>query len=365
MTKIYFLTKDNLQALLDALTANKFKCVGPQVRDGSIIYAPLNDAKKLPWGVADIQDLGDYQLTKGDPDFAFAWTNGLSSIKTFLFKPQETVWQVKRDDAGKLVFEPVNEIESIALIGVRPCDVAAMLIQDKVFLEGEHKDCRYQARKSALFTVVMNCTKSSANCFCIAAGNSPKAEKGFDLAMTELSDGFIIQAGSDQGVKLVDQLDLSEATQEQLTKADSKIEFAKNSQQKTIPNMQSLANKTTVAADDPSWNEVSEQCISCGSCTQVCPTCFCHKEMDLPLMSEEGNEHIRSWDSCFSDDHGYTHGHIFRQGTKKHYQQWLNHKFIYWHEQFGTSGCVGCGRCMTWCPAKIDITKVVGKIYHD
>lgn len=362
---MYFLAKDNLQGLFDALTAQGFKCIGPQVRDASIVYAALDDIKKLPWGVKDEHQLGECQLIKGDPQFAFAWTNGLSSIKTFLFKPQETVWRVQRDESGHLKFEPVVEVEPLALIGVRPCDVAAMSIQDKVFLDGKYVDDRYQARRKALFTVVMNCSSSSANCFCVSAGYSPKADKGFDLGMTELVDGFVLEAGSASGIKIIEQLCLPSATDVQIEQAQSAINHAKEMQQRTIPNQQILAKQKMRDNDDPAWDDVAKQCISCGSCTQVCPTCFCHREMDLPLMEGEGNEHIRSWDSCFSDEHGYTQGHSFRQDTKSHYQQWLNHKFIYWQEQFGSSGCVGCGRCMTWCPAKIDITEVVEKLYHE
>ena len=365
MAQLHFLQKDKLQRLLDVLIADNFTCIGPQVRDASIVYASLKDAKQLPWGVIDKQQLGEYQLAKGDPQFAFGWTNGLTSIKTFLFKPQETVWRVERDEMGRLKFEPVVEVESIALIGVRPCDVAAMLIQDKVFLEGPSIDDRYQARRKALFTVVMNCTSASMNCFCVAAGYSPKADNGFDLAMTELADGFVVAAGSVPGENVIEQLAAPLATDEQINQTQTATQTAKKMQTRSIPDQQLLAKQIVRDNDDVRWDEVTKQCISCGSCTQVCPTCFCHREMDLPLMQGEGNEHIRSWDSCFSDDHGYTHGNRFREGTRSHYQQWLNHKFIYWHQQFGTSGCVGCGRCMTWCPAKIDVTEVVKELYDE
>ncbi|MCP4473191.1 MAG: sulfite reductase subunit A [Gammaproteobacteria bacterium] len=365
MNKCYFLQKNKLQCLFDILITKGFDCMGPQVRDDSIVYASLKEAKQLPWGITDKQGLGEYQLMKGDPQFAFAWTNALMSMKTFLFKPQETAWCVQRDESGRLKFEPVIESKPIALIGVRPCDIAAMLIQDKVFLEGEFIDNRYLARRNALFTVVMNCTAASDNCFCVAAGYSPKAEKGFDLAMTELLDGFVLEAASDAGSKIIGALNLTLATEKQLNQVQTAIQSAKTMQTRSIPSQRTLAKQTARPADDIAWDEVTKQCISCGSCTQVCPTCFCHRTTKLPLMEKEGNEHIRSWDSCFSDDHGYTHSYQFRQGTRSHYQQWLNHKFIYWHQQFDTSGCVGCGRCMTWCPAKIDITDVVGKLYSE
>lgn len=362
---LYFLQKNQLQRLFELLSADNFTCVGPQVRDGSIVYAPINEVKQLPWGVTDRQQLGDYQLTTGDPAFAFAWTNAVSSIKTFLFKAQETVWRVQRDEGGRLQFNPVVEVEPIALIGVRPCDIAAMRIQDKVFINDQYQDNRYQARRQALFTVVMNCTQSSDNCFCLATGYSPQAGKGFDLAMTELTDGFTVSTGSEAGIKVLEKLALCPATDSQIQQAQQGVENAKKMQKRSLPSQQWLAQQPMRDGDDSCWDEVTAQCISCGSCTQVCPSCFCHRKMDLPLMDGEGNEHIRSWDSCFSDDHGYTHGHRFRVGTRNHYQQWLNHKFIFWHQQFDVSGCVGCGRCLTWCPAKIDVTQVVNKVYHD
>lgn len=365
MASCYSLPKAKLQNLIDALTAQGFQCVGPQVRDASVVYAPLTRSEQLPWGVADEQTVGSYQLAQGDQGIAFGWANSPSSIKTYLFKEQETLWKVTRDADGKLQFTAEIKAEPLALIGVRPCDIAAMLIQDEVFLNSRTVDQHYQAKRKALFTVVVNCAKPANSCFCVAAGGSPKAEKGFDLGMTELAETFVIEAGSEQGQSLLDQLELAPASAEQLSAAQQQATQAADAQTRTIPSPETLRSQPTRAADNPHWQTIAEQCIACGNCTQVCPTCFCHREMDLPLFDTEGNEHVRSWDSCFASDHGYTHGHNFRPDTANHYQQWLNHKFVWWHEQFGSSGCVGCGRCLSWCPAKVDLTENLEKLYEE
>ncbi len=206
------------------------------------------------------------------------------------------------------------------------------------------------------------CANPSQNCFCIAAGYSPEADKGFDLAWSELSDGFVVQAGSEKGQAIIDALNLIDAEQSQCDLAQQAIDAGKAKQTRQIPSAAVL--QQTPNNDHPAWDKASEQCISCGSCTQVCPTCFCSRNMDLPAMDGEGYEQVRMWDSCFSDEHGYTHGHSYRQGTKAHYQQWLNHKFSWWQNQFDTSGCVGCGRCLSWCPQKIDHTDILSQLHE-
>jgi ferredoxin len=115
-------------------------------------------------------------------------------------------------------------------------------------------------------------------------------------------------------------------------------------------------------AEHPRWDEVAERCLSCGACTMACPTCFCHAVEDRSDLGGQRAERVRRWDSCFSADFSYLHGGSVRRHTSARYRQWLSHKLSYWHQQFGGSGCVGCGRCITWCPVGIDITAEVAAI---
>jgi sulfhydrogenase subunit beta (sulfur reductase) len=114
--------------------------------------------------------------------------------------------------------------------------------------------------------------------------------------------------------------------------------------------------------EHPRWDEVAGRCLTCGNCTLVCPTCFCTAVEDGNDLTGERAERSRVWDSCFSIDYSYIHGGSIRQSPKGRYRQWLTHKLGTWHDQFGSSGCVGCGRCITWCPVGIDITEEVAAI---
>ena len=114
--------------------------------------------------------------------------------------------------------------------------------------------------------------------------------------------------------------------------------------------------------EHPRWDDVAERCLSCTNCTMVCPTCFCHSIEDVPDLDSQRSERVRLWDSCFNFDHAHTAGGNMRPDIRSRYRQWLTHKLASWIDQYGVSGCVGCGRCITWCPVAIDITEEVAAI---
>ena len=117
--------------------------------------------------------------------------------------------------------------------------------------------------------------------------------------------------------------------------------------------------------EHPQWDKVAGRCLSCANCTMACPTCFCSTVEDVSDLTGKHAERWRKWDSCFSLEFSYIHGGHVRQSTKGRYRQWMTHKLASWQDQFGTSGCVGCGRCITWCPVGIDITEEVKAIRAD
>lgn len=360
-----FLPHDRLDDLLIALRRNGYRCIGPQIRDGAIIFDILEHADQLPWGYIDHQAPGKYRLTKTNKKQAFAALLGPQAIKPELFVPRETLWRVERDENNKLTFRSMPaEQQAVAMIGVRPCDLVAMNIQDKVFREGKHKDPRYQARREKIFLIAANCTHSGEHCFCVSTGGYPRAFGYYDLAITELSSGFVVTVGSVKGKRVLSSLKLEAATYKQCQKARESIEKAANAQTKQLPvgNSGELRDILFQNLDHPRWDEVAERCLSCGNCTQVCPTCFCSSDKDNPDLSGKSSDHEREWDSCFTRGHSYIAGKVMRPNTKTRYRQWLTHKLGSWHDQFNTSGCVGCGRCITWCPVGIDITEEVAAI---
>ncbi|MCF6217246.1 MAG: 4Fe-4S dicluster domain-containing protein [Gammaproteobacteria bacterium] len=358
----YFLAHKRFQSLIDVLTKQGYACIGPRVQNGGIMLAPLNHATELPWGVQDEQGPAHYRLLEGDKKRAFAWSNSPSSLKPFLFKQQETLWHASRDEEGRYKFDPVIESQRQALIGIRPCDLAAMAIQDKVFLEGPYIDTRYQARRQSLFTVVVNCTHPADTCFCHAQGCGPKANKAYDLAMSETDDGLVMEAGSPAGEEVLCLLNLPIAAAETVEQAAQEIAAAAQRQTRTTPPLSSMKAQFLAEGKEAQWQAVSDPCTSCGSCTQVCPSCFCHKETLFPSMDGVGGEKVREWDSCHGEAHSYLNHGAIRKEKHQRYRQWLSHKFVSWHEQFGESGCVGCGRCISWCPQGIDVTASIATV---
>lgn len=360
-----FLPHSQLQALIDALIAFGYMCVGPQVRDGAIIYDEFKDAALLPWGIRDHQAPGEYRLETLEKKQAFSWANGPQAIKPILFKPSETVWRVARNSKGQLEFLPEQASETpVAIIGARACDLAAMSIQDKVFLDKDKPDVRYKRRRESLFVVAVNCTYSSNNCFCVSAGTGPNITQSYDLLMTELDHGFVIKSGSVCGHVILASLNLIKANALNIEEATSAVNHAAMMQTKRIPmdNKKELRDLLFANLNHPRWDEVANRCLSCGNCTSVCPTCFCHSEADKPSLDGSSSLHQREWDSCFTNGHSLLAGGPIREETSLRYRQWLTHKVGSWFDQFGTSGCVGCGRCTTWCPVGIDITEELAAI---
>lgn len=350
-----FIPQASLQKLIDVLAARGYRVIGPQASDGAIVYADLQCIDQLPKGVRSRQQPGSYRLQAQSDDLLFAWANGPQALKPFLFAPQESMWRAEKTEQGFTVRTLSPESRPLAVIGARACDLAALALQDKVFLEGAYIDPHYLARREGLFLVAVNCTHAADTCFCAATRTGPRAKSGFDLALTELADGFVIESGSQTGEAVLSALHLVPASQVQTQTASNAVDQAAASQTRGLP----LDIKDRLAANlhHPRWGEVAKRCLSCGNCTQVCPSCFCHAEFETPALDGASSTHERRWDSCFSQGHAYIHGMQIRPEIRHRYRQWLTHKLSSWHAQFGSSGCVGCGRCIAWCPAGIDLTE--------
>ncbi len=351
-----FLPHSALQSLLDALTARGYAVIAPQARDGCIVYTETRHADELPWGIRLEQDPGSSRTIKGTHRQAFAWANGPQALKPLVFAPSEPLWRISRQADGYAVKAAETPQRPLAVIGVRACDLAALAIQDRHFLHGPYPDPRYGARREGMLLVAVNCTHPASTCFCASTGDGPEAKTDFDLALTELDDGFVIEAGSAEGEQILAALPLQDARAAQVEAAAAGIRHAAESQTRAIPG-RNLRDALMARLEHPRWQEVAQRCLACGNCTMVCPTCFCHAETEQPELDGSGSLHSREWDSCFGERHGYIHGKQLRPEISQRYRQWLTHKLASWHDQFGRSGCVGCGRCIAWCPVGIDITE--------
>jgi ferredoxin len=212
-----------------------------------------------------------------------------------------------------------------------------------------------------MFLVAVQCAEPGATCFCASTGDGPTPTAGYDIALAELAGGFVAVAGSAKGKAVLDALNLSAATQQQFDMARKQGQDAAAAQTRRLPS-RNLRDALMSRLEHPRWDEVATRCLACGNCVAVCPTCFCHAETDEPALNGQSSEHARTWDSCFGEAHGHLHGFNVRPDIRSRYRQWLTHKLATWHDQFGRSGCVGCGRCIAWCPAGIDITEEVAAL---
>jgi len=352
-----FLPLAQLPSLIAALVALGYQCLGPTRENGAIVMRELESPDGLPRGLQAEQAPGRYRLTSDPHNRYFAWANGPQAIKPLTFAPQESLWRVQRDAAGHLQFAAAQPaVVRRAIIGVRACDLAALALQDAHFLREGRRDPQYAQRRDQLFLVAVQCAEPAATCFCASTGDGPTPTAGYDLALAELVDGFVAVAGSDKGRGVLAALNLASATSQQIEAARQQGQSAAAVQTRSLPS-RNLRDSLMTRLEHPRWDAVAARCLACGNCTAVCPTCFCHAEVDTPALDGESSQHERIWDSCFGEAHGHLHGFNVRADIRSRYRQWLTHKLATWHDQFGRSGCVGCGRCIAWCPVGIDLTE--------
>ena len=348
-----------LDDLVRALRVRGFTVLGPTRRDGAIVYEELESAADLPIGWTDVQEAGTYRLERRGDEARFGYAVGPHSWKQFLFPPRVRLWRARRANGGVEVEETPPEEGPFAFFGMRSCELHAMAIQDRVFIGGKYVDGDYAARREDAFVVAVNCFEPGGTCFCVSMGTGPKVEADYDLALAELFDGghrLLVEAGTGRGAEVLAGLPSREATAADLDAAAASVESAAGRMGRTME-AGDLRDLLARNLEHPRWDDVAERCLTCGNCTLVCPTCFCSGVEDVTDLTGAESERFRTWDTCFSLHHSYIHGGDIRPSGSSRYRQWLTHKFGTWHDQFGSSGCVGCGRCITWCPVGIDVTE--------
>lgn len=359
----FVLQPSEIARLIEALALRGFEVHGPTVRDGAIFYDHIESANDLPTGWTDEQEPGRYRLKAREDGAFFGYAIGPHSLKKYLHPAEVRLLSAERHEgAFRILNNETTPKRPYAFLGVRACELEAVAVQDRVLLEDKYLDPIYRERRSDVFIIVVQCTQAAKTCFCASMGSGPRAQSGFDLALTELvGDGghrFVVETGSERGAEVLAELRSAPATETDLQKAKSAVDEAASQQVRSIDTV-GIRDLLYQNFEHPRWDDVASRCLTCANCTMVCPTCFCTTVEDITDITGDHAERWRRWDSCFTMNFSYIHGGSIRSSGKGRYRQWMTHKLASWIDQFGRSGCVGCGRCITWCPVGIDITEEV------
>lgn len=360
--KTYRIEHGALNELIFKLRKEHYTVIGPTPRGAAIVLDEVTSASQLPIGKTEEQSPAQYQLKERTDRAFFGFSAGPHSWKRYLFPPVLRLFSARREGTGfEVTDHPHHETSGVryALLGVRACDLSAILIQDQVFGGSTYKDPAYLKARSEAFIIAVHCTRPGGTCFCSSVRTGPRARVGFDLALTEVIDNehyFIVEIGTERGESVMSEVTRRPAVDIDVEKADRLVRSA------ALQTSRSLEPDNTRAVlyqnnEHPRWDAVAARCLSCANCTMVCPTCFCATVEDTTDLTGTEAQRSRKWDSCFTMDFSYIHGGSVRPSSKGRYRHWLTHKLASWVDQFGTIGCVGCGRCITWCPVGIDITE--------
>ncbi|MCZ2150363.1 MAG: 4Fe-4S dicluster domain-containing protein [Bryobacterales bacterium] len=351
--------------LISLLERQGWRVIGPTVRDGAIVYERVESIDDLPRGWTEEQEAGRYRLKRRGDDALFGYNLGPQSWKKYLHPPEVRLLEARRENGLLKILKQSDPPPRYAFLGVRACELAAIAVQDRVLVGDRFADPIYEARRKNLFLIAVNCAQAAPTCFCTSMGTGPRARQGYDLAITEILEGerheFLLEAGSEQGASVLGQLRARQAGPADSEIAEKMAEHAASQIHRRIET-EGLHDLLYANWEHPRWDDAAGRCLSCGNCTMVCPTCFCTNVEDVSDVRGEHAERWRRWDSCYTLSFSYIHGGSVRRSVRSRYRQWLTHKLASWIDQFGTSGCVGCGRCITWCPVGIDLTAEVRAI---
>ena len=359
----FVIDHDGVDSLIASLRTHGYRVVGPVVRNGAILHREIRSVGDLPAGWHDEQQPGSYRLVQADDGELFGWAVGPESFKQSVFPSETVIWRGRRDGDDVVVEGATDDAPKEAFFGARPCEVAALGVLGGVLAGGASPDPVFSRRRDAALVVAVECGAPAATCFCTSMGSGPAAGPDCDLALTELPGpdrSFLVRVGSERGATVLGEIASRPATVDNLRARERVIGRAEAAISRTLD---AAAAPALLARnlEHPRWEDVARRCLACGNCTLVCPTCFCAAvEQRTDLTG--GVEQTRRWDSCFDLAHSYLHGGSVRVSTRSRYRQWMTHKLSTWVDQFGNSGCIGCGRCITWCPVGIDITEELAAI---
>jgi NAD(P)H-flavin reductase len=354
-----FLPRERLDDLIARLRAER-RVVGPRVENGAIRMAEIERSADLPFGWTVSASPGVVRLeqrTADDPRAGRAFDNATawSGIKPWTFPPVVDALAFERHEDGTLAVRvEAPATVPTAILGARACDLAALAIHDRVLAGGPAVDPDYAARRADLLVIAVECALATSVCFCVAMGTGPEVAAGADVVLSEVDGGFVVRAETPAGERVLAPMELEPAEAPQIDAAVAQVAAARASM-RGGPELVGLHDRLLANLDHPRWNQIAERCLACSNCTLVCPTCFCTGSVVSSDLEGQRSTTTRTWDSCFTAGFAQVAGGSFRPRHSDRYRQWLTHKFATWQDQFGSVGCVGCGRCIAWCPVGIDV----------
>lgn len=318
------------------------RMVGLLRERGYEVYAPVKDGPEGGWKA--VESLERLELA-GPP---------AQGLKRLFHLPKARLVRIERSNGGLKVKPEEMPARRLALVGVHACDLAAIERMDRVLLGDRFKDPQYEARRKDTFVVAFNCIEAVETCFCASMETGPAVGKGADIVVTPEGEGeeYLAEAGSDRGAEVVKACGAVKAEAGWAAKVRKGVERAAG--QSRCVDWRKAPAVLDANREHPRWLETAKRCMACGNCTMSCPTCFCVNTMETSSLDLQWAERWRLWDSCFNLNFTYIHGGPVRMSRQARYRHWLTHKFARWNDQFGETGCTGCGRCIRWCPAGID-----------
>jgi len=323
------ISKEDLDKLLNSLLSN-FEIIAPvELAQKGIFYQRIEDSKDI------------------------YWQEGFTTepVKKFFLKPSECLYKGRYDNKNEVLENlPLSENKRL-IIGVRPCEARGLTLLDKVFGAEESKDEFYLNNRKRTILVGLSCLKPDKSCFCTSLGGSPASSRGMDALIFPAGNEFIIEIVSDKALEIFGGI-AKELSNEKAKAWEAEKERRKEALDYKINVPETMDN----IFENSYWDKVSRGCLSCGICTFLCPTCHC-----FDLVDEERSR-LRCYDGCaFSDFTREASGVNLRSTKRERYRQRVYHKFDYFKKNFKENLCVGCGRCIRFCPVKINIAEVVDK----
>ena len=255
-----------------------------------------------------------------------------------------------------------KDIETkVVVFGVRPCDITGNNVLDEIFKEN-FRDDYYLTLRNRTLIIGINCLKPCyENCFCESM-NSNDPKSGYDIMLTEIAkDQYIVVPNTDSGKRIIELYPelFEDATEEHFDKYVRTLELKENNFKKYIL-VEGLPSELEDKFESRAWKKYTKECLFCGSCTFVCPTCYCYNVRDKISIDLEHGIRLREWDSCYYPEFArVAGGHDFRHEKERRFRYRYLHKFIDIPRRYNVEGCVGCGRCITYCPADIDVRDVL------